>query len=203
MMRVLSILTLGGLAACTWAPFGGVSAADAGADGAVTPVADGGTTPWCEALGNKMDRCEAERECGARFSGWCARKTLTNSRAFEEADIQCLNECNGATIAECRYRKYNAQQLTPTQRNLIRDYCATCAAPGCEASLLTYDASKGSAAVSDAFVAVWELSDTVTEAIRTQCTGTALKVTNGNCPMTFGQCASGPYLDAQPDCKTP
>jgi hypothetical protein len=199
MVRVLSILAICCFSACTLGPLGG--GADAGPDASAVSSLDGGLNAWCQALGNKMDRCDGKRECDTRFPGWCAKKTLTNSRAFEESDTQCLNDCNGATIAECRYRKYNPQQLTPTQRNLLRDYCATCAAPGCEASLLAYDASKGPTGVSDAFIAVWELSDAVTEAVRVQCTGAALKVTNGDCPMTFGQCASGPYLDAQPDCK--
>jgi hypothetical protein len=181
---------------------GGIAAFDASPSkdsGAADP--DAGTLTWCAALKDKMDTCDNERQCGTKLDAWCALQTKTNSAVYEAADKVCLKNCDGDARADCRYRLYKTSDMTAAQKALVADYCATCT-PGvaCAGKVTSYDPNKGTKGVTDAFIAVWELSDAITEKIRTTCTGDALPGKNGDCPKAFGQCAADVYLNALPEC---
>ena len=141
------------------------------------PDPDAGAITWCEVLKDKMDAI------------------------YEAADKVCLKNCDGDARSDCRYKLYKVSDMTATQKALVTDYCATCT-PGatCASKTTTYDVAKGTKGVTDAFIAVWELSDAITEKIRTTCTGDALPGKNGDCPKAFGQCAADVYLDSLPEC---
>lgn len=178
-----------------------IAAFDASAKKDSGPAPDAGAITWCEVLKDKMDTCDNERQCGNKFDAWCALQTKTNSALYEAADKQCLKNCDGDARADCRYKLYKVSDMTATQKALVTDYCATCT-PGaaCASKTTTYDVAKGTKGVTDAFIAVWELSDAITEKIRTMCTGDALPGKNGDCPKAFGQCAADVYLDSLPEC---
>lgn len=180
---------------------GGASSGDGGGD-ASTSKDSGAGSPWCDALAAKQERCDGTRECGTAFTSWCAERSKTNSKSFEAADSVCLaNGCDSKTRSDCRYRTYKPADLTPIQKSFITAYCNTCASAGCEASFLTYDPVKGPSAVSDAYVAAWELSDTITDKIRTKCTGAGLALDGGaDCVKAFGSCAADVYLNELQDC---
>jgi hypothetical protein len=167
-------------------------------------ASDAATVGWCDALSEKMLRCDRTRECGNQFELWCGQQSKTNSNAFEKADSRCVSakDCMNATRNNCRYTQYQAEMRSAEQRALAAAYCATCPSAGCEDSLLRYDETKGSNSVSDAYVAVWEFSDTITQSIRVKCTGTdaGLPGRELDCPRAFGQCAAEIYLNALPSC---
>lgn len=171
--------------------------ADAGQTDATPTLSD--AQRWCAELKAKMNRCDGELECGAKFDEWCALQAATNSHAFEVADTSCVNStCTSSARSKCRYEQYNDIGLSNAGQALAEAYCQTCTqVSSCLASVSSYSASR---AVSDAFVAAWELSDTIVDRIRTECTGAALTVTAGNCPKSFGSCASDIYLSSLPEC---
>jgi hypothetical protein len=179
--------------------------ADAGGADVQSPVKDADVAiAWCSALGSKMDRCDGKRECGAKFSEWCSTQSSTNSKTFEQADAICLAEsCDVKLRSQCRYRVYGTPGLglTSAQVALVKSYCASCS-PGdvrCETALTAYSPATGTN-VSDAFVAAWEFSDALTDAITLKCTGAALKSDAGSCEKAFASCATDVYLDALPNC---
>jgi hypothetical protein len=191
----------------TEAPRTGTSLlADAGSTDVQSPPKEAGSTvTWCSALGNKMDRCDGKRECGAKFSEWCSTQSATNSKTFEQADALCLaGSCDVKVRSTCRYKVYGTAGLglTAVQTSFIKAYCATCR-PGntsCETSLTAYDTATGTN-VRDAYVAAWEFSDSLTDAIAKSCTGSALKVDDaGSCEKAFAGCAADVYLNALPNC---
>lgn len=193
--------------ACSSEPSRSVST-DAGASDAATPAKDAaradagpaltGALAWCERLKSKMLNCDAELECGVDFDAWCAKQATTNSRAFESTDTGCVETtCKSSERSKCRYPGYASIGMSAAGEALASAYCATCTeVPGCAASIRTYDGQ----AVSDAFVAAWELSDAIINDIRTQCTGAALTITGGDCVKSFGSCAANIYLSALPVC---
>jgi hypothetical protein len=179
--------------------------ADAGSADVQNPPKDANSAiDWCPALGSKMDRCDGKRECGAKFSEWCSTQSATNSKTFEQADALCLAEsCDVKVRSTCRYKVYGSAGLglTAVQTLFVKAYCATCR-PGnatCETSLTAYDTATGTN-VSDAYVAAWEFSDSLTDAIAKTCTGSALKVDAGSCEKAFAGCAADVYLNALPNC---
>ena len=120
----------------------------------------------------------------------------------KSSDIQCLpGTCDGNERADCRYKLYKESDMSPAQKGLVNAFCSTCS-PGatCFAKTIAYDAKAGPTKVSDAFIAVWELSDEIVAKVQKACTGDALPGKNGDCPKAFGQCAAGIYLDALPEC---
>jgi hypothetical protein len=179
---------------------------------ALSPLVDAGSeagdptplgSPWCAALANKHDVCDGERQCGANFGAWCDLQSKTNSAAFEKADAPCLNmveagknSCKNEGRTICRYARYQEADITSEQKQTLTAYCAQCPSPNCEASLKKYRAGT---TPEDAFVAVWELSDTITQAIRQGCL-TSPGTGGSTCAKDFGSCAATIYLDALPEC---
>ncbi len=158
-----------------------------------------GAQAWCAAQRAKMQRCDGEVQCGANFDAWCAKQAATNARAFEVADTACVNTtCRGADRSTCRYEAYARIGMSEAGAKLASAYCNTCTTvPACLKSTTTYD---DAVAISDAFIAAWELSDDIADWIRAKCTGEALTIGPGGCVKSFGQCAADVYLAALPDC---
>jgi hypothetical protein len=212
--RAWVLISASALGACSTETPATLEAKDAGGDastaardaaGNADSSADAGASAtWCGALAEKQDRCDNNRECGNDFSAWCSAQSKTNSLAFEQADLACLPaaDCTNAKRTDCRYKLYAETQLTQAQRGLAAAYCATCTGTGatCMDETLKYDASKGPQAVTDSYVAVWELSDSIVATIQTKCTGAALPGKEGDCPKAFGSCAAEYYLNALPSC---
>jgi hypothetical protein len=149
---------------------------------------------------------ESELDCGAdKFDAWCVQKDRKlNSDAFRQAETKCLPTvgCDGNERKDCEYKSYSGLKQTDAQKALVEAYCTTCepSDTGCAARVVTYDEAGGPAAVTDVFIAVWELADPIVDQIREKCTGTALPAGADPCPKRFGSCAAGPYLDGLPDC---
>jgi hypothetical protein len=179
---------------------------DSTSDAAADSVSDAATGSWCDELRVYQAQCNnGTIECDANFPTWCAAQSKTNSKIFEDADLICLPKvgCKSSDRNDCRYRLYDASKLTAVQNQLLEAYCQTCSASdvaGCKTKALAYDPSKGPDSVDDIFVAVWEFSDSLTDVIRTTCTGAALVIDGGTCADAFANCAADPYLNAMPDC---
>jgi hypothetical protein len=189
--------------------------ADAGVDAKTDAARDGGDAgkdagparnpeAWCAALGTKQDTCDKERECGIDFATWCPKQAATNSYSFEKADTACVAaSCDGTARSGCRYAKYAEADLTDAQKALATAYCQTCSPNGvdaCVRALYSYDAAAGPGAVTDAYVAVWELSDGIVNEIKNTCTKKPTPA-GSTCAKAFGGCAADVYLNALPACK--
>lgn len=155
--------------------------------------------------------------CGsAKFDEWCAlNDKAINSEAFRRAQALCLvkKNCNAFDRKDCEYRSYFTAKQTNAQKQVVQAYCATCEPnnqAGCFTKKTEYDPAKGPNSTDDVFIAAWELNDTLDDAIRTKCTGTALDAgvaasidaggDAGPCLKAFGNCAGGIYVDALPNC---
>lgn len=189
------------------APGDGGTATDGGraADGS----GSGGSASVCAATRAYVVRCagESELDCGAsKFDAWCADKDQkTNSEAFRRAETKCLPDvaCDADARRDCVYKTYAAEEQTDAQKALAEAYCSTCEpedTAGCLTRSTTYDPAAGPDAVTDIFIAAWELADPIVEQIREKCTGAALPAGADPCPKRFGSCAADPYLDGLPDC---
>jgi hypothetical protein len=154
--------------------------------------------------------------CGAaKFDSWCAANDeAVNSEAFRRAESLCLTSknCDVRFRRDCEYRSYASVTPTPAQTKVVAAYCATCEPTnaGCATQKIAYDPVRGPESTDDVFVAAWELNDTLDDAIRTKCTGTALDAgvaaaadAGGDaapCVKAFGSCAAEIYLGSVPDC---
>lgn len=211
---------------------GGGSDAATGADARITADAapDGGSRPdgavaasTCEITRAFILDCNQGSDagdqltCGApKFDAWCAlNDQAINSDAYRRAEALCLTRanCTNATRADCEDRSLAMDTPTTAQKNVVAAYCQTCEPTdlaGCAMRKTGYDPSKGPDSTDDVFIAAWELNDTLTDQIRTKCTGTALDggieaqldaggVANP-CLKAFGNCAGDLYVSALPDC---
>lgn len=180
-------------------------------DGGVTEdgAAGGGSASVCAATREYVLRCagEGELDCGpASYDAWCASKDQkVNSEAFRKAEAKCLPTvgCDADERKDCDYKSYASETQTAAQKALVTAYCATCErddTAGCASRVVTYEPSTGPAQVTDVFIAVWELADSIVDQIREQCTGAALPAGTDPCAKRFGSCAAGPYLDGLPEC---
>lgn len=146
--------------------------------------------------------------CGAaKFDAWCeANDKAINSAAFRRAEALCLTKknCDGYDRRDCEYRSYATATPTTAQKAVVAAYCETCEPndKSCAARKVDYDPTLGPKSTDDVFVAAWELNDTLDDAIRTKCTGTALDAGGdpAACLKAFGSCAADVYLDSVPDC---
>jgi hypothetical protein len=184
---------------------------DGGRDVAAVVDADSGVAPsLCAATRAFVVACGGSLTCGdAGFDPWCAdNDRLMNSESFRRAERRCLaapQNCAANARRDCDYRAYAGEQRTAAQQKLVDDYCATCFpqdVAACKTRSVTYDPDAGPAAVDDIFVAAWELSDSLTNDIDTQCTGAALDAggSDGGCVRAFADCAGGLYVDRLPNC---
>lgn len=234
----LAALTGGAIAALASACSSGSSSAtttgDDAANTADAPSSDGSRTDAASDAGTGAgpSTCEVTRAytvdcslgsdagdpltCGsAKFAAWCAlNDQAINSDAYRRAEAKCLTHanCDGLARRDCEYRSYVMATPTKSQKDVVAAYCQTCEPmdpAGCATRKTTYDPSKGPSSTDDAFVAAWELSDTLVDQIRTTCTGTALdggiaaQVDGGAanpCLKAFGNCAGDIYVNALPDC---
>jgi hypothetical protein len=160
-----------------------------------------GLNTWCAAIAKKHDVCDGERQCGAKFDAWCPLQSATNSLAYEKADSECLapvdtdkNACKVDVRRACRYANYDPALLTSEQTALIGAYCQACPSASCESSLRKY---RRGLTPEDTFVAVWELSDSITKKMREECTKSLAPAT---CAKDFSDCATTIYLDSLPEC---
>ncbi len=157
----------------------------------------------------------ANLTCGdAGFSQWCAQNdTIINSAQFDRAELGCLTQanCDQTKRHDCDYRAYGNASLDTAQTDLLAAYCKTCEpadASGCAARQSSYDPKAGPDSVSDVFVAVWELSDSLATKVHDRCTGFALDAgvdasADGGvaaCAKAFSNCSGGVYVDALPNC---
>lgn len=150
----------------------------------------------------------AELTCGNdKFDAWCElNDKAINSAAFRRGQALCLTtkHCAVTTRHDCEYSSYGSATPTAAQKAVVAAYCQSCepADTTCAARKTTYDTAKGPSSVDDVFIAAWELNDTLSDLIRTQCTGTALDAgaTAATCLKNFGNCAGGIYVDHLPDC---
>jgi hypothetical protein len=183
-----------------------------GPDGGVDGGSDAGASV-CELTRAYFVGCGHAEDltCGAaKFDAWCASNDeAINSAAFRRAERMCLtgDRCDPTVRRDCEYTSYGALTPTASEAALVTAYCQTCEpanVPGCVADATAYDAAGGPAAVTDVFVAAWELSDPVVDEIRTSCTGAALDGGAGGdaaaCAKAFGGCAADVYLAHLPDC---
>jgi hypothetical protein len=150
-----------------------------------------------------------ELTCGdAKFDAWCElNDQAINSAAYRRAEAQCLTtkNCSGLARRDCEYRSYATATPTAAQKAVVAAYCQTCEPTDatCPARKSGYDTAKGPTSTDDVFIAAWELNDTLTDLIRTTCTGAALDAGGGGtaaCLKAFGNCAGGIYVDHLPDC---
>ena len=165
---------------------------------------------WCGALGAKMDRCDHERACGDKFDAWCTQFSTMNSAIYTEADAACLaTTCEVSARSDCRFRHYRREALSTAQTALLDAYCASCGDADCAERTLRYNSAAGPNSVSDAFIASWELSEPIVDAIRTRCTGlrdagdagdAGTASDRATCVHDFGQCAADVYFEVLPDC---
>lgn len=151
--------------------------------------------------------------CGsAKFDAYCASNDGTNSESYRRAEALCLvkENCDGLDRRDCEYRSYATATPTAAQKQVVLAYCQTCEPgdpTGCVKRKTAYDPQLGPKSTDDVFVAAWELSDALDDAIRTQCTGSALDAgavdagaDAASCLKAFANCAGGIYLDALHDC---
>lgn len=185
----------------------GSPGADAGGDAAVADV--------CAVEKQHGVDCGLKLECGDKFDAWCKEADKIDSEQRRSAKRACLTKdrCATADARDCIFKTYNKATRTAAQEALLDAYCNTCFTGGgiglCKAASPAYDTSKGPAGVTDIFLAVWELSDTLTDKIRTTCTGGALDAGAADagdgggassCAAAFASCAGGIYVDALPLC---
>jgi hypothetical protein len=147
--------------------------------------------------------------CGVeKFEAWCKdNQTKTESDQLVRAKASCLvaKNCSEESRKGCIYESYAAQGLSPAQKKLVDDYCATCepGVPTCATAHTTYDPKKGIDSIDDLFIAAWELAEPLVAQIHAKCTGPAIADAGadaGTCERRFAQCAGGIYVDALPNC---
>ncbi|MDB4943616.1 MAG: hypothetical protein JWP97_3150 [Labilithrix sp.] len=203
-------------------------ASDAGKDarGPVDPEDDAATPQEDSSLPQGATTCERTRQyqtacaalepdagdplnCGAaKFDAWCAvNDQKINSDAFRRAETTCLTtpaNCDGNARRDCEYRSYASATPTAAQLAVVDGYCRMCEpadVAGCKARKVAYDPSKGPKSVDDVFTAAWELSDALTDEIRTTCiAGKDGGASPAACYSVFSNCAGGVYVDRLPDC---
>jgi hypothetical protein len=186
----------------------GTSSTDSSPSGDGGPTNDGGSgTATCEVTRAFVTRCKGELNCGAdKFDAWCAANDQkVNSEAYRRAEAKCLPNvpCDATVRSACEYMSFGSETPTAAQKALVEAYCATCepADPqGCATASTTYNEAAGPGVVKDIFIAAWELADPIVDQVREKCTGAALPAGTEPCATRFGSCASGPYLDAVPNC---
>ena len=192
-------------------------------DGGTDPTMDGGT----QDIDGSFDICAktaayeigcgrgADLTCGdAGFAQWCLQNDkIINSTQFDQAELGCLTQanCDQTKRHDCDYRTYMKGSLDTAQTDLLTSYCKTCEpanVSACAARQSSYDPSAGPDSVSDVFVAVWELSDSLAMKVRADCTGAALDAgvdasTDAGitaCAKAFSSCSGGVFVDALPNC---
>ena len=184
----------------------GPSASDGGGDAAVADV--------CAVEKQHGVDCSQTLECGDKFEAWCKEADKVDSEQRRAGKRACLTKdrCKSADVRDCIYKTYNKATRTAAQEALLDAYCNTCFTGGgiglCKAASPAYDAAKGPAGVTDIFLAVWELSDALTDKVRTTCTGGALDAGvadagdggggASSCASAFASCAGGIFVDALP-----
>ena len=208
---------------------GGDAAADAGA-----ALLFDGRAPAneCEAEAAMASLCGDDLQCGnTRFAGWCSLLgTRVNSAQRNAAVLRCATPslCDTDDRSACVYASYNTMALSATQRTMVEHFCASCY-PGDEARCFEASTKYTTpSAVTDVFLAAWELGETLTKSIDDECIpksvdGGADAVADGSadaseagdasdasdasdgggpaaCARRFGQCAGGLYVDSLPDC---
>lgn len=201
-------------AACASSTETGVAdgAADASSDTSM-PSKDAGTdadaqTP-CEIQRAYFTSCGIDLTCGpTNFDAWCKQNdSVENSEAIRRAEALCMTDshCDPADRRDCEYASYKTATQTDAQKALVAAYCQTCEpgdVDGCKGRATTYSGSP--VTVRDVFIAAWELSDSVSDEIRTKCTGPALDAgiapDASACESVFSNCSGGIYLDHLPDC---
>lgn len=172
---------------------------------------DAGARTTCQITRAYVEACGADLTCGPDdFDAWCeAADKAINSEAYRRAEAQCLtpDNCDGTKRRDCEYRSYGSAAQTDAQKALVAAFCQTCEPgnAGCAARVTTYDVVAGPAAVTDEFIAAWELGDALTDEIRTKCTGAALDAgadagDAAACAKAFAGCAGDLYVDRLPDC---
>lgn len=167
--------------------------------------------------------CKIEPNCGLKFDPWCAlNDRAVNSEAFRRAAARCLVEtnCDPDRRRDCEYKSYGSAVATSAQKQLVAAYCQTCEpsdVTGCTARATTYDAVAGPSSVPDVFIAAWEFNDSISNEMRTSCTGSALdagSVDAGDagdggdagaavraaCAKAFSNCSADVYIARLPDC---
>jgi len=153
--------------------------------------------------------CSKDLTCGPeKFDAWCVdNDRVLDSDTYRNAEAKCLvtANCDQGKRHDCDYRTYNNATPTTAQSALVAAYCATCEPgdkAGCATRSTTYDVQQGPDAVTDIFVAAWELADPVTDEIRVKCTGSALDAGTGDaaCAAAFSDCSGGVYVDRLPNC---
>jgi hypothetical protein len=194
--------------------------ADTGAgEGGGGDASDGAvTTDVCALERQHAVDCKLDLECGAdKFDAWCKDlDAKTNSLARRDGERKCLSPKNCLTrdLRDCIYKSYAQATRSSAQEALLGAYCQTCFpadVAGCKTASVAYDVTQGPAGVTDVFLAVWELSDALTDKVRASCTGGALTDAGAgdagdggdagfDCVKAFASCAGGFYIDALPDC---
>lgn len=189
---------------------GGRTPRDAGPD--ARPARDGGPTPGNDTCENELELYEA---CGFDQSVQCGldgyvvncrdNETAVDSAQRKAARAACLGlaNCEPEARQDCIYRTYNDSALSAAQSALLTHYCAVCE-PGnetaCAEARLHYDPEAGIGSTDSVFLAVWELSPALVQAIDEQCVDSAAVGDAGTCYSRFDSCAGGPYVDALVDC---
>ncbi len=215
-LLALAAVSTGTVAACsddTSAPAGPSSDSGRRDGSAASDDGDAGSKSTCEITRAYFEGCgnAGELNCGADgFDAWCAANDTTiNSATYRRAEALCLTQdnCDGKKRRACEYAHYNDEPPTASQKALVESYCATCEpsdVAGCTSRSTAYDPAKGIDSVDDIFVAAWELSDDVTDEIKTKCTGAAAADAGADaaaCAKAFANCAADVYLDRLPDCS--
>jgi hypothetical protein len=190
------------------------------ADGAAPATdEDGGSTAppdvaSCETLKAYYKACGGDPLCALsnpKWDTWCVGNTVAvDSDAYRLATTRCAtaDKCGADKRKDCMYRAYGDMTQSVAQEQLATAYCEMCQPgdlAGCRKRTVGYNTAGGPGAVSSEFLAVWELSDTVVQKVRTTCTGAGSKaydggVNAGACAKAFDDCAGGFYVDAFLDC---
>lgn len=169
-----------------------VDAGGLGPDGAVPK-------DECEAEAALASVCGHELQCGAtKFLGWCGKlRTSTTSAQRAEAIVQCstADRCDADDLATCIYQSYGSKKLSDTQFRLVRHYCDTCYAgdlTGAASCFVESTRFTRLSAVTDIFLAAWELGETLTAAIDAEC----LPAPDAGVPMDAGIVTDAGHTDA-------
>lgn len=157
----------------------------------------------CEGELETYNECELDgMQCGpSGYVAWCHQnEAATDSAQRIAARAKCLGTayCEPKDRSDCIYAQYNDTEPTAAQAALLGHYCAACepeGVEGCKARTLHY-APGHPEATDTIFLATWELSAGLVDAIDANCIAPLAGVDAGTCAEAFDDCAGGYYIDA-------